>query len=137
MNMRTIWSSLAASAIVLVTGTAFSGGGTTSINQLVDFDQATGILSAYPANQPLATYLHRSTTIHLPSIGSFTPPDPCTGLADAWNFTVEYDKRRDTNSTFVFEALLTIMSDFQCHASVTISNPVGTPPIVDIAPVAN
>jgi hypothetical protein len=134
MNMRSVWSSLAASAIVLVAGTAFSGGGV--VNELVDFNQATGELSAYPAgSQSVATYLHRPSTIHLPSIGSFTPPDPCTGLADAWNITVVFDERHNTTSTFVFEALLTIMSDFQCHATVSTTTGSGTlPDIVTIAP---
>ncbi len=136
MNMRTIWSSLAASAIVLATGTAFSGGGV--VNELIDFDQSTGQLSAYPAgSQSIATYLHRPSTVHLPSVGVFTPPDPCTGLADAWNLTVKYDDRHDTNSTFVFEALLTIMSDFKCSATVTTTNGSGTTPdLVTIAPTS-
>jgi len=118
MNMRRLWSGLAASAVILVAGTAFSGGGI--VNELISFDETTGALAAYPAgSQSPATYMHRPSTIHLPSVGVFTPPDPCTGLADAWNLTVKYDERHDTNSRFVFEALLTVMSDFQCHATVT------------------
>jgi hypothetical protein len=133
MNMRSVWSALAASSVLLVAGTAFSGGGGI-VNELVEFNEQTGELSAYPAGvQTIATYMHRPSTIHLPSVGIFTPPDPCTGLADAWNFTVKYDEKRDVNSKFVFEALLTIMSDFQCHATVTTAtNGVD---LVTIAPV--
>ena len=43
-------SGLAASAVMLAAGAAFSGGpATTTDNRLVDFDQSTGELSGYPA----------------------------------------------------------------------------------------
>lgn len=140
MKMRIVWSGLAASAVVLATGTGMSGPTplATSSNQLVDFDPTTSQLSAYPAGEALTTYLHQPTTVHLPgNIFTFTPPDPCRPIVEAWNVTVEYDDKRGVTSTFVFEALLSLMSDFQCHA--TITNPTtGNPlPIVYITPTSN
>jgi hypothetical protein len=132
-----LWSGLCASGAMLATGAAFSGGTTTNDNRLVDFNQSTGELSAYPAGGSLSTYLHRPTTVHLPgNLGRYTPPDPCRPLAEAWNFTVEYDEHRGVTSTYVFEALLTLMSDLQCHATVTSTS--GSPnPILVISPSAD
>ena len=137
--MRIVWSSLAASAVLLVAGTAFPGGGATTDNQLIDFNQSTGELWGIPKGAPgVATYLHDASTVHaLADLKGFTPPDPCRGLAEAWNATARYEASREgktgRETTFVFEILLTLMSDFKCSATVTSST--GTPqPIVVIAP---
>lgn len=138
--MRVLWSGLAASAVLLATGTALPGGSTaTTDNQLVDFNEQTGELWAYPKGQTLATYLHGPKTVHvLADLSKFLPPDPCFGLAQAWNATVRWEERHGdrAESRFVFQVLLTLMSNFQCRATVTSST--GTPqPIVVIAPSAN
>jgi hypothetical protein len=140
MKARMMWSVLAASTVMLVAGTAFSGGGVTTDNELVDFNQATGELLAYPKNEPLATYLHLPDTHHvLADLGRFAPPDPCRELAHTWNQVVRYDAHKGVQSNFVFEILLTLMSDYQCRATVTSNGPP-TPnnpvPIVSIAPTA-
>ena len=141
MKMRFVWTGLlAASVVALATGTGYSGPTPTSTtdNQLASFNAATSELSAYPTGLGLTTYLHRSTTVHLPAIlVGFTPPDPCLPLAQAWNLTVEYDTAHRATSTFLFEALLGLMSDFSCRATVT-SPTTGAPlPIVYITPIAN
>ena len=128
--MRMVWSSLAASAVLLVAGTAFPGSG--GVNQLVDFNQSTGELWAIPSGATTpATYLHDASTSHgIADLKGFTPPDPCRGLAEAWNATVRYENTHEgqtgRETTFVFEVLLTLMSDFKCNATLTTSTS-GTP----------
>ena len=136
MKIHVLLSGLAAGAVMLSAGAAFSGGSTTAKARLVDFDPSTGHLSAYPTGGALTTYLHDGKTVHaMADLTKLTPPDPCHGLAAAWNATVVYDTRHDVTSTFIFEALLSVMSDFQCSASVTSTS--GSPnPIVVISPTA-
>ncbi|HEY3822248.1 MAG TPA: hypothetical protein VGL81_34020 [Polyangiaceae bacterium] len=131
-----LWSGLSASAVMLVGGAALSGGATTSTNLLVDYDQQTRQLSAYPSGGNLTVYLHQPTTVHLAgNLKNYAPPDPCRPIAELWNLTVQDDQRFGVTSTFVFDALLTIMSDLQCKATVTSTN--GTPqPIEYITPTA-
>jgi hypothetical protein len=131
-----LWSGLSASAVTLAGGAAFSGGASTSDNLLVDYDQTTRQLSAYPAGAALTTYLHQPTTVHAAgNLSKYAPPDPCKPIAELWNLTVEDDARFGVQSTFIFDALLTIMSDLQCHATVTSTT--GAPaPIVVITPTA-
>lgn len=140
MTMRHVCSVLAASATLLVSGAAFSGGETTSLNQLTDYDTKTGELWAYPQNHPLTAYLHSPTTVHLEAdLSTFLPPDPCLPLARAWNFTARFDAREHVRSTFVFNLLLSAMSDFRCSATVTSTgggSDTSPPPIISLAPVA-
>jgi hypothetical protein len=140
MKVRHALGVLAATATLLVSGAAFSGGPLTTVNELMDFDTSTGELWAYPQGRPLATYLHRSTTNHLlADLTPFLPPDPCLPLARAWNFTVRFDSRFKVRSTFVFEFLLTAMSNFRCHASVTstVGGTSGAPPMISVGPIAH
>lgn len=134
MKMRWIWSSLAASAVLFVSGAAFSGGSTTSVAQLMDFNKSTGELWAYPGGQGLTTYLHQPNTVHVAAnLSHYLPPNPCLPLARVWNMVVEHDDRTGQASTPMFEALLVVMSRFQCSATVTADS--GSPqPIVTIAP---
>jgi hypothetical protein len=137
MKIRLLCGALAASAVLLLAGTAFPGGtSSTTDNLLVDFNPQTGELWAYPTGQGLATYLHDAKTVHAEAdLSRFLPPDPCFGLAHAWNATVRYDVSHAAESRFVFDVLLSLMSNFQCSASVTSTN--GTPqPIVVITPTA-
>jgi hypothetical protein len=139
MKLRHACSVLAASAVLLVSGAAFSGAHVTTVDQLLDYNTSTGELWAYPQGGSLATYLHSTTTQHrIANLEPFLPPDPCLPLARAWNFVVRYDIHHHVQSTYVFDILLARMSEFQCHASVTTPrNLTGTtPPIVSVAPVA-
>jgi hypothetical protein len=136
MKIRMLpWSGLSASVVMLAAGAAFSGGATTSENMLVDYVQATRHLSAYPAGHSSpTTYLHDPGAVHaLANLSHFAPPDPCFPLANAWNLTVEFDQHYGVTSTFVFDVLLTVMSDLQCHATVTASGAVQR--IVFITPI--
>ncbi|MGH7297308.1 MAG: hypothetical protein ACRELB_20390 [Polyangiaceae bacterium] len=137
MKIHGLLGGLAAGAVMLAAGAAFSGGSTTTKARLMDFDPSNGHLMAYPSGGALTTYLHDGATQHgLANLTKLTPPDPCHGLAAAWNATVRYDDRHGVNSTFIFEALLQVMSDFQCSATVTSVS--GSPqPIVIISPTAN
>ena len=144
---KLLWSGLSASAVLLVAGSALPGGtAATTHNQLTNFDQSSGELWAYPLDAagkplPIATYLHDANTLHgLADLTKFTPPDPCRGLTEAWNATVRYETQHEGQNArptqFVFEVLLTLMSDFQCRATVT-STTTGTPqPIVVITPTS-
>ena len=138
MKIHALWSGLAASAVMLVAGAAFSGG-TGVDNRLFAYDQATGHLTGLPlvTGGVLTTYLHDATTVHVAAdLTKFLPPDPCLPVADAWNATVRYDERHHRTSTFVYDALLVLMSDLQCRASVTSIS--GTPaPITVIGPSAD
>jgi len=137
MKMRIVWSGLVAGAVILATGTVM-GSPPGIDNLLVDFNQATSELSAYPLGGALTTYVHQSTTVHLPgNLFGYTPPDPCRPLAEAWNLTVEYDAKRKITSTFVFEELLALMGDFQCHASVSSTLSGGTQVLIQVTPTAN
>ena len=138
MKLRHACGVLAASAVLLVSGAAFSGGSATTIDELMDFNRETGELWAIPQGRPLATFIHSSTTRHLEvELSTFLPPDPCLPLASAWNFTVRFDARFHVKSTFVFELLLTTMSDFRCGAAITTgSGGSGSPPIISVGPIA-
>jgi hypothetical protein len=136
---KLLFSGLAGSAVLLAAGAAFSGSpATTSENVLVKYDQGTGELSGIPTGASGSVlYLHNAQTVHLTAdIVRFTPPDPCLPFVDAWNATVEYDTANNTNSTFVFDILLSFMSEARCSASVTSTT--GTPePIVAITPTVH
>jgi|SRR5580658_1116223 hypothetical protein len=139
MKVRHVCGVLAASATLLVSGAAFSGGATTTVDELTDFDTKTGELWGYPHDLPLAAYIHSPTTQHLfADLSTFLPPDPCLPLARAWNFTADFDAREHLHSTFVFDLLLTAMSDFRCSATVTSPSSGGTvpPPIIALTPVS-
>lgn len=138
MKNRIVISALAISAVTLAAGAAFSGGSKSSDNELVDFDQSTGHLWAVPqqGNQNAALFQHTPQTIHLEgSIGRFEPPDPCDELVRLWNFTVHYDHHFRTDSRGVYEALLQLMAQDRCIATITSGS--GNPPtITSIAPSA-
>ena len=134
MKIRIVSSVLAASAVTLMAGAAFSGGQTTGVNQLMDFDQSSGKLWAYPQNQPLTTYQHTPSTRHLEGdLGRFEPPDPCFELGHMWNYAVQYDRRYHTDSRPIFESLIGLMSASKCTAKVTATSG-SPPPIESIAP---
>jgi hypothetical protein len=136
MKVRIVLSVLTAGAVMLGAGAAVSGGTCTTENELVDFDQSTGKLWAYPQGQPLATYMHTSQTRHLRAdIGRFEPPDPCFEYSLLWNEAIRYDERFHQESGPVFEALIGLMTQSKCGARVT--TPVGAgspPPIVTFEP---
>jgi hypothetical protein len=136
MKMRSLVSTFAAGAVLLMTGAAFSGSTSTNDAQLVSFDRTTSTLWALPTGLPLASYLNQPVTTYVAAdLASFEPPDPCIPLVRAWNFTVDFDKHTGRTSTFVFEVLLDAMSDLSCHATVT-SNPVTSPqPLIVITPI--
>lgn len=139
MKNRIVLSALAISAVTLAAGAAFSGGSKTGDNELVDFEQSTGHLWAVPqnqGNQNAALFQHTPQTIHLEgSIGRFEPPDPCDELVRLWNFTVHYDHAFRTDSQGVYEALLGLMAQDKCLATITSGS--GNPPtITSIAPNA-
>jgi hypothetical protein len=137
MRKRVLLGGVAAAAVLLFSGAAFSGGDITTEDLLQDFDSQTHILWGYPQGQQNPSqYLHSVLTEHLAAdLSRFHPPSPCFPLAIAWNLTVEFDKIFHVQSTAVFEALLTVMSTDQCSATVTSTN--GQPnPLVQIAPSA-
>jgi hypothetical protein len=120
MKMRIVWSGLVASAVLLASGAAFSGGTTTDVAELMDFDKSTSQLWAYPQGQALTAFQHTPHTQHLlAELSHLTPPDPCIPLGNFWNQIVRFDERHNVNSTLAFETLLTLMSDYQCRATVT------------------
>jgi hypothetical protein len=135
MKMRSVVSTLAAGAVMMVAGAALSGGTATSPAQLVSFDRATSELWALPTGLPLSSYLNQTfTTYRAANITSFEPPDPCVPAVKAWNFMVALDQRTGAKSTFVFELLLGVMSDLSCHATVTSLTSGSPQPLVAIQP---
>ena len=136
MKMRMVSSVLAVSAVTLVAGAAFSGGQTANVNQLMDFDQSSGKLWAYPQNQPLSIYQHTPRTRHLEGdLRRFEPPDPCFELGHMWNYAVSYDRRYHTDSRPIFESLIGLMAASKCSAAVTTTS--GSPaPLESIAPTS-
>jgi hypothetical protein len=139
MNVRKLlWSGLATSAVLLTAGAAISGSpATTTKNVLVGYNDFTKELLGIPTGElKAATYLHDATTVHIGGdLTRFTPPDPCLPIAEVWNAVVEYDQVTGRSTRFVFDALLFVMSDLHCSATVTAFD--GTPqPIVVIAPSA-
>jgi hypothetical protein len=137
MKIRFVWSALAASAVLLAAGTALPGGpASTTDNLLIDYNNQTRELFALPTGRPIATYLHNKHTVHLAAdLSRYLPPDPCFPLAQAWNVIAAHDARHGIKSTAVFDLLLALMSNFQCHATVT--SDTGSPqPIVVIYPTA-
>jgi hypothetical protein len=136
MKMRSLVSTLAAGAVMMIAGAAFSGGTATNPAELVSYDRANSMLWALPSGLPLSSYLNQKLTTYLEAdLTAFEPPDPCIPAVAAWNFTVNYDKRTGQKSTLVFELLLTAMSDLSCHATVT-SVPGGSPsPLVAVQPI--
>lgn len=135
MKMRSLVSTFAAGAVMLIAGAAFSGGTTTNDAQLVSYDRTTSELWALPTGLPLTSYLNQQFTSYVAAdLASFEPPDPCIPVSDAWNFVVAYDARTGQKSTFVFEMLLGVMSDLGCHASVTSLTSGSPQPLIVIQP---
>ncbi len=139
MKKQFAFGGLAATAIMLVSGAAFSGGTTTMPSaEIVEFTPATHELFA-SVTGIINVFLHEPGTVHLPAIfgpGSH-PPDPCFGLGLTWDGVVFADTLTHTQNTAAFEALLGLMAGFQCTAEIT-SDVVtgGTPaPIVSMNPV--
>ncbi len=134
MKIRIVSSALAIGAVTLIAGAAFSGGSKSTENELVDFDQSTGHLWAVPQNGNVALYQHTPQTIHLPgSVLGYEPPDPCFELTHLWNFTVHYDNAFRTDSRGIYEALLQLMAQNRCSATITSASG-SPPPITSIAP---
>jgi hypothetical protein len=137
MKIRIVSSALAISAVTLIAGAAFSGGHQSSDSQLVDFDQHTGRLWAVPQNGNVAEFQHTPQTIHLEgNLGRFEPPNPCDELGHLWNYTVHYDRNYHVESRGVYEALLGLMAQNSCGATIT-STSGSPPPITSIAPNGN
>lgn len=134
MKIRIVSSALAISAVTFIAGAAFSGGSKASDNEIVDFDQNTGHLWAVPQHGNVALYQHTPQTIHLEgNLGRFAPPDPCDELVRLWNFTVHYDHAFRVDSRGVYEALLQLMAQNKCSATITVTSG-SPPPITSIAP---
>jgi hypothetical protein len=139
MKARWIYSGLLAGAVMLGAGTAFSGGDVTTNNMLVDYNEQTGELWAYPKGLPMAVYLNTPATQHgLADLSRFTPPDPCRGFAHAWNAQVAWEIRHgvvgDTAPRHSFSVLLGLMTEFQCTADLTTAT--GSPQLLVITPTA-
>ena len=135
MKIRIVSGGLAAAAVMLASGAAFSGGVITNPAQLVSFDRTTNELWALPDGQPLQSYLNQTFTSYLAAdLRAFEPPNPCYPPAEAWNFTVEFDQRYHVQSTFVFELLLGVMSDLGCNANVTSITSGAPQPLVSVQP---
>ncbi len=136
MKMRSVVSTLAAGSVMMMAGAAFSGGTATNPAQLVSYDRNSSTLWALPSGLPLASFLNQEHTTYVAAaITAFEPPDPCIPAVEAWNFTVKFDAETGRKSTFVYELLLTAMSDLSCHATVT-SVPGGSPePLVAVQPI--
>jgi hypothetical protein len=127
----------AVGAVLLFSGAAFSGGPTTSLDKLMNFDRASGELLAYPQGMPLSTFIHSAHTQHaLADLSRFLPPDPCTPLARVWNTAVRIETETGLRFPVIFEILLSLMSDFQCSASITTTNVPSTTaqPMISIKP---
>ncbi len=141
MTKRGLVCGAAVSALLLVSGAAFSGGPATSVDQLIDFNRTTGELWAYTPGQTVATYLHSGETRHLAAdLSRFLPPDPCLPLARVWNIAVNVEERTGRSNRAVFGVLIGLMSDFQCSATVTTTttsnNNTAPQPLASIAPTA-
>jgi hypothetical protein len=139
MRIRMLFSGLAASAVLLAAGTAFSGGNAaTTDNTLVDFNQKTGELWGFPPGQITQVYLHDHHSRHeLADLTRFLPPDPCLPIAEVWNELVATERNNGIRNVIVFGALLDLMARFQCRATVTSVTDGSSPqPIVVIAPAA-
>ncbi len=137
MGKRWLLSGLAAGAVLLVSGAAFSGNQQTTLDQLQDFDQQLHVLWAYPQGQQIPQdYQHSQATVHLlANLAKLHPPEPCFPLVLAWDFQVRWDQHHGTNSTAVFEFLLTLMSALQCSAEITSASG-SPPPMISIQPTA-
>jgi hypothetical protein len=140
MTKRGLICGAAVSALLLVSGAAFSGGPATSIDQLIDFNRSTGELWAYTPGQNLAIYLHSAETRHLAAdLSRFLPPDPCLPLARVWNIVVRIEERTGRTNGALFGVLIGLMSDFQCSATIgttptTTTNATVPQPLISIAP---
>jgi len=139
MRIRMLLGGLAASAVMLVAGTAFSGGNAaTTDNELVDFNQRTGELWAFPTGRAMQLYLHSHHSQHaLADLTRYLQPDPCLPIAEVWNELVATETNNGIRNVVVFGALLQLMTRFQCRATVTsVSDGSSAQPIVVIAPAA-
>jgi hypothetical protein len=137
MNKRMLVCGAAVSAVLLVSGAAFSGGQTsTSVDQLLDFNRQTGELWAFPPGQAVAVFQHSRQTVHAAAdLSRFLPPDPCLPLARVWNIAVARENKPERNNPRLFEVLLGLMSDFQCNATITADMTTASPqPLLSISP---
>lgn len=139
MKKQLVSGGLVATAILLVSGAAFSGPvNTLPSAEIVEFDAATHEVFT-SVNNVVNVFLHEPGTVHLPAIigpGSH-PPDPCFGFALTWDTVVFVDTITRTENTAAFEVLLGLMAGFQCKAEVTsdVVTGSGPAPIVSMLPV--
>jgi hypothetical protein len=127
----------AVGAVLLFSGAAFSGGPTVSLDKLMDFNQSTGELLAYPQGLGLSAFIHSPVTQHLiADLSKFLPPDPCTPLARIWNAGVRIEERTGLRFPVFFEFILVLMTDAQCKATITTTNTPSSvaQPMISIAP---
>jgi hypothetical protein len=136
MKKRLFWCGLATTAIVLTSGVAFSGGTTTSLARVLDYEDETHQLWVMSPGGA-ASYVHSERTLHLlatlprPEL----PPDPCFQIARIWNAVVRFEAQTGQTPTRAFGVLLEAMGIFSCQARVTIPIDSGSPvPLVSVAP---
>jgi hypothetical protein len=129
--LRKLHAILVSLSILFVAGVAFSDAPFDA--QVMDFDETTNVLFARPIpGNAFGTFNHTATTIHFagPPI-HFFPPNPCRGVATAWNDHVA-QSNGGKNETHAFGILLGHLAQFQCN--VTMSTVNGTNDIQAIAP---
>jgi hypothetical protein len=132
---RTLLSILIASGLLM--GSAQPASTVSGAVRLMDFEDDTGVLIGYPNGQiPLGWFKRtENTNFVIGPPGTQYPPNPCRGLAIAWNRLVESNQSDVQRGNVAFGRLLSRMAQHSCNADITRDTRTEPQEILDIHPV--
>jgi hypothetical protein len=112
-----LWAAVAVGLIALTPGTLVAEN-TTKTAILTDYDQNAELATGLTDGWQTEVLHHGQGTMHqFIDIDAYYPPDPCRGLAVAWNLAVFRNKSRA-----VFDGILKAASVKSCAISYTRGN---------------
>ena len=128
MNHR-LWAAIAVGLISLTPGTLVAENSTKTA-VLTDYDQNADLATGLTDGWQTEVLHHGQGTLHqFIDLDNYLPPDPCRGLAIAWNLAVFRDKPRAH-----FNGILKAASAKNCAITYTRNNTAtdGSFPLVSV-----
>jgi hypothetical protein len=141
MQKRLLLSCVVSSFVVALSGAAVgqppNGSGVTGPVQEDSYDVVQDILLGEPlANPPVKSFFRDHHTVELAANISLFPPNPCDGLAQAWNATLAANHIDHFEKREFLGLLLSVMAENACAAQI-VRDENSPPPyrIVSIQPI--